>query len=147
MKLREKKLLGVGILIMFVKAMPRPQKFLISSCGFVAPKSSCLKIKESYENVNFTSSLKEATKDSAIVTTDVWISMGDEKESAKRKNEFRNYQVNEKVLDEAFFRCNILTLFTSQNEVKKFQKICSTILEAVFGIKPKIDFMHKKVFF
>ena len=35
------------------------------------------------------------------MTTDVWVSMGDEKESAKRKNEFRNYQVNEKVLDMA----------------------------------------------
>ena len=44
-----------------------------------------------YEHVNFTSSLQEGIKDSAIVTTDVWVSMGDEKESAKRKNEFRNY--------------------------------------------------------
>ena len=73
--------------------------------------------------------------------------MGDEKESAKRKDAFRSYQVNEKVLDDGFFRCNILTLFTSQNEVKKFLKICSMILEAVFGIRPKIDSMLKKVFF
>ena len=57
--------------------------------------------RESYENVKFTSSLKEATKDSAIVTTDVWISMGDESESTKRKDAFSSYQVNEKVLDEA----------------------------------------------
>ena len=59
------------------------------------------KNKGPYEHVNFTSSLQEGIKDSAIVTTDVWVSMGDEKESAKRKNEFRNYQVNEKVLDMA----------------------------------------------
>ena len=57
--------------------------------------------RDSYENVKFTSSLQEATKDSAIVTTDVWISMGDENESAKRKDVFSSYQVNEKVLDEA----------------------------------------------
>ena len=57
--------------------------------------------RESYENVKFTSSLKEATKDSDIVTTDVWISMGDESESTKRKDAFSSYQVNERVLDEA----------------------------------------------
>ena len=57
--------------------------------------------RESYENVKFTSSLIEATQDSAIVTTDVWISMGDENESTKRKDAFSSYQVNEKVLDEA----------------------------------------------
>ena len=65
------------------------------------PKEFMPKNKGLYEHVNFTSSLEEGIKDSAIVTTDVWISMGDEKESPKRKNEFRNYQVNEKVLDEA----------------------------------------------
>ncbi len=65
------------------------------------PKEFMPKNKGLYEHVNFTSSLQEGIKDSAIVTTDVWVSMGDEKESAKRKNEFRNYQVNEKVLDMA----------------------------------------------
>ena len=65
------------------------------------PKEFMPKNKGLYEHVNFTSSLEEGIKDSAIVTTDVWVSMGDEKESAKRKNEFRNYQVNEKVLDMA----------------------------------------------
>ena len=65
------------------------------------PKEFMPKNKGPYEHVNFTSSLQEGIKDSAIVTTDVWVSMGDEKESAKRKNEFRNYQVNEKVLDMA----------------------------------------------
>ena len=65
------------------------------------PKEFMPKNKGLYEHVNFTSSLEEGIKESAIVTTDVWVSMGDEKESAKRKNEFRNYQVNEKVLDMA----------------------------------------------
>ena len=65
------------------------------------PKEFMPKNTGLYEHVNFTSSLEEGIKDSAIVTTDVWVSMGDEKESAKRKNEFRNYQVNEKVLDMA----------------------------------------------
>ena len=42
-----KKLLGAGTLIMFVKVMQKPQKFLISIYGFVALKNSCLKIKAS----------------------------------------------------------------------------------------------------
>ena len=49
------------------------------------PKEFMPKNKGLYEHVNFTSSLEEGIKDSAIVTTDVWVSMGDEKESAKEK--------------------------------------------------------------
>ena len=146
MKLREKKLLGAGTLIMFVRAMQRPQEFLVSSCGFVAPEEFLPENRESYENVKFTSSLKEATKDSDIVTTDVWISMGDESESTKRKDAFRSYQVNERVLDEA--SSDVIFLhFYQPKEAKKFLKIYLMILEAVFGIRPEIDFMHKKAFF
>ena len=46
-KLRGKRLLGVGTLIMFVRAMQRRQESLISSYGFVALKSFYLKIKAS----------------------------------------------------------------------------------------------------
>lgn len=43
----------------------------------------------------------EAVKDANIVYTDVWASMGQEKESEKRKKVFKNYQVNEKLMKKA----------------------------------------------
>ena len=54
-----------------------------------------------FKNVTFTESISEAVKDSDLISTDVWISMGDETESEERIEAFENYQVNEKILDQA----------------------------------------------
>ena len=80
-KLRE-KVAWCGDFNNVCKSYAEAARILVSSCGFVAPRSSYLKMK-SYKNVKFFFS-QEATKDS-VVTTDVWISMGDESESAKKK--------------------------------------------------------------
>jgi ornithine carbamoyltransferase len=52
-------------------------------------------------NVTFTESLDEAIEDSSLVTTDVWVSMGDEKEKEKREQLFKEYQINPLVMDKA----------------------------------------------
>ena len=52
-------------------------------------------------NINFTDSVSEAVKECDLITTDVWVSMGDEKETSEREKLFLDYQVNEKVLDQA----------------------------------------------
>lgn len=44
---------------------------------------------------------KKAVKDADIVYTDTWVSMGDEKEKAKRLKIFKPYQVNEKLMQYA----------------------------------------------
>jgi len=51
--------------------------------------------------VTFTESLDEAIEDSSLVTTDVWVSMGDEKEKEKREQLFKEYQINPLVMDKA----------------------------------------------
>ena len=52
-------------------------------------------------NVTFTESLDEAIKGSSLVTTDVWVSMGDEKEKDFREKMFQDYQINPAVMDKA----------------------------------------------
>ena len=54
-----------------------------------------------FKNVYFTQSIEEAVKESDLVTTDVWVSMGDENEAKKRIEMFSDFQVNEDVLDKA----------------------------------------------
>ena len=52
-------------------------------------------------NVTFTESLDEAIDGSSLVITDVWVSMGDEKEKDFREKMFQDYQINPAVMDKA----------------------------------------------
>jgi len=52
-------------------------------------------------NVTFTESLDEAIDGSSLVTTDVWVSMGDENEKEKREQLFNDYQISPSVMDKA----------------------------------------------
>ena len=52
-----------------------------------------------FKNTIFTTSISDAAKNSDLISTDVWVSMGDEYEAEKRVDAFSNYQVNEQVLD------------------------------------------------
>ena len=47
----------------------------------------------------FTEDLKAAVKESDLITTDVWVSMGDEADSENRRKEFNPYQVSPAVMD------------------------------------------------
>jgi len=52
-------------------------------------------------NVELTASIDSGLKDADLVTTDVWVSMGDEKESERRLAEFSHYQISPAVMDKA----------------------------------------------
>ncbi|MBN1586979.1 MAG: ornithine carbamoyltransferase [Candidatus Omnitrophica bacterium] len=52
-------------------------------------------------SVLWTSDPTEALRDAEIVYTDVWISMGDEEESDRRRRDFRGYQINEQLTQRA----------------------------------------------
>ena len=49
--------------------------------------------------VHFTEDINSAVKEADLVTTDVWVSMGDEKDSAIRLKEFNQYQVSPTLMD------------------------------------------------
>ena len=64
--------------------MLRLLSYLISNFGLRAPKEYLSVEKQNFKNVTFTESVSEAVKDSDLISTDVWISMGDETESEER---------------------------------------------------------------
>ena len=51
--------------------------------------------------VNITEDAKEAATDADVLSTDVWVSMGDEDETKSRKNALKKYQINEDLIRDA----------------------------------------------
>ena len=58
-----------------------------------------LPFAEIFKNLHFTQSITEAAKESDLISTDVWVSMGDEKDAKKRLHYFSDYQVNADILN------------------------------------------------
>lgn len=54
--------------------------------------------KKYKDKFNITENVMEAAKDSDILFTDVWASMGEEKEAEKRRIIFKGYQINDEVM-------------------------------------------------
>ncbi|MCM8782151.1 MAG: ornithine carbamoyltransferase [Candidatus Omnitrophica bacterium] len=65
-------------------------------------------LKKSGGKLNFSNDPKEAVKGSDVVYTDVWISMGQEKEYKKRVKAFKGFQVNKKLVSLAKKGCLIM---------------------------------------
>jgi ornithine carbamoyltransferase len=58
------------------------------------PNSEILKLVENNANIKILNSPKEAVKDADVVTTDTWISMGQEAEKEKRIKDFQGFKVD-----------------------------------------------------
>lgn len=67
-----------------------PDKEIIKKANKIAEKN------DSY--VIITDDVEVAVKNATVVYTDVWVSMGDEKDQGKRKKDLKKYQVNEELL-------------------------------------------------
>jgi ornithine carbamoyltransferase len=78
----------------------QPQDFILREAKSLAQKSGA--------KINLFSKPEEAVKNADVIYTDVWASMGQEKEAKKRKAAFKRYQINKKLLSQAKRGCLIM---------------------------------------
>jgi ornithine carbamoyltransferase len=64
--------------------------------------------RKSGSKVELTHDPKAAVKGADIIYTDVWVSMGQEKETAKREKDFRHFQINDRLLRSANKGCLVM---------------------------------------
>jgi ornithine carbamoyltransferase len=74
-------------------------KITIATPRYYSPSAEVLKRTDHYATI--TDNAKGAVKDADVIYTDVWVSMGQEKEKEIRKNRLKAYQVNAKLLSYA----------------------------------------------
>ncbi|MBD3264365.1 MAG: ornithine carbamoyltransferase [Candidatus Omnitrophica bacterium] len=64
--------------------------------------------KKSCASIKIYNSLDKAVKGADVIYTDVWTSMGKEKERASRKKDFKKFQINDKILKLAKSNCIVM---------------------------------------
>ncbi len=77
-----------------------PNKNIVSDAMAIAKKTGA--------SIKFSNDPVEAVKNSVVIYTDVWTSMGQEKEAAKRRKAFKSFQINEKLLSCAKKECLVM---------------------------------------
>ncbi|MCD6255835.1 MAG: ornithine carbamoyltransferase [Deltaproteobacteria bacterium] len=65
------------------------------------PKGDVLERAKERRNIILTNDPISAIRDAHVVNTDVWVSMGQEKEASKKRQAFSSYQLNEELLSYA----------------------------------------------
>ena len=143
MTIREKKLIIEGLKVAYIGDGNNMCNSLLVGCltlgmhisianpeGYKPPayyvnKGNELAIKN---GVSFfmTESPEEAVKDADVVITDVWASMGQEKEAAERMKAFKGYQVNKQLMSLAKNDAIVLHCLPAHRE----EEITEEILEA-----------------
>jgi len=78
----------------------QPQASILEDAGKIA--------KNTAAKVNLFTRPEEAVKNADVIYTDVWVSMGQEKEAQKRKVAFKGFQVNKKLVLKAKKHCLIM---------------------------------------
>jgi len=149
MTIREKKLILEGLKVAYIGDGNNMCNSLLVGCltlgmhisianpeGYKPPayyvnKGNELAIKN---GVSFfmTKSPEEAVKDADVVITDVWASMGQEKEAAERMKAFKDYQVNKELMSLAKEDAIVLHCLPAHREEEITEEILEVHADTIF---------------
>lgn len=144
MTIREIKGTFDGLKLCFIGDTNNMANSLIVGClklgmdvSLASPKgynlnSQIAEFVKGYDNFTFTTDILEGAKDSDIVVTDVWSSMGDEGEREKRIADFTGYQINDSVMGVAKADAMVLHCLPAHREEEITEKIFEAHADEIF---------------
>ena len=89
--------------------------------------------KQSGAKITITNDPKDAVKNATVVTTDTWISMGQEDEKEKRVKDFTGYIVDNKLMKKANKKAIFLHCLPAYREYEVSTEIFEKHSEVIFG--------------
>ncbi|MEA3497483.1 MAG: ornithine carbamoyltransferase [Campylobacterota bacterium] len=89
--------------------------------------------KKSGSKITVSNDPKEAVKDATVVTTDTWISMGQEDEKEKRVKDFTGYIVDNKLMKKADKKAIFLHCLPAYREYEVSTEVFEKHSEVIFG--------------
>jgi ornithine carbamoyltransferase len=94
--------------LILASALTRMKMVVCTPKGYEPDKNIVEKALEMGANLEFESDPEKAVEDADVIYTDVWVSMGQEKERRKRLKAFADYQVTQKLVDSA--KANVVVM-------------------------------------
>lgn len=88
--------------------------------------------KQYGDKFTLTDNVLQAAADADVVITDVWASMGQEDEKAKREKAFKGYQVNDAVMKEAHSDAMVLHCLPAHREEEITEKVFEAHADEIF---------------
>ena len=108
-------------------------KFSIACPDGYRPDSRVLDFAKDYgDKFTLTDNVLEAAVDADVVITDVWASMGQEDEKAKRETAFKGYQVNDGVMKAARGDAMVLHCLPAHREEEITAKVFEEHADEIF---------------
>jgi len=102
----------------------RPDSNILSQAQDIAQNNGC--------TITLTNNPKAAVKDSDVVYTDVWVSMGDEADKVERERVFKPYQVNKELITEAKDDCIVMHCLPAHRGLEITNEVIDSPRSVVF---------------
>ena len=96
------------------------------------PDSEIIKWAEESGRFECTDNVMEAAKNSDVLYTDVWASMGQEKEKEEREKVFKGYQINDEVMAVTNDGCMVLHCLPAHREEEITTKVFEEHADEIF---------------
>lgn len=107
-------------------------KMAVCCPGGYLPDSEIVKWGYEQGMLEVTSNVLEGAKDSDVIYTDVWASMGQEKQAEDRKKAFASFQVNDAVMSVAKPDAMVLHCLPAHREEEITEKVLEAHAEEIF---------------